>query len=479
MNTVYITTTIPYVNGRPHIGFALELVQADVLARYCRQAGYTVRFQTGTDENSLKNVLTAKEQGIETQELVDRNSVLFRQLSDSLGISIDSFVRTTEKRHREAVHFFWKQLKPEDVYTRPYAGLYCIDCEDFYLEKDLVDGTCPEHGTRPVPVGEENYFFRLSSYQDKLEEIIDSGEVRIFPETRKNEILNFIRGGLHDISISRSFDRSGGWGIPVPGDPSQVVYVWIDALVNYLSGLGYGTSSGWQEFWGDETKKIHVIGKDVWKFHAVYWPALLLSAGLPLPDDIVIHGFLTEQGRKISKSKGSAIDPVRLCKWYGPDAVRYSLLNGVSPFYDWDFTVERLEGQYTNDLANGLGNLLSRVTALCSRAGYGDYENHPVGPDSSGFLDALQNYAYDKALKIIWDEITGVNRDIDRKKPWLLLKEGKLPELRVQLTEWLDIISGIGYRLAPFLPETSSRISEILSHKPIVSAPVLFPRIKR
>ncbi|MFC1948137.1 methionine--tRNA ligase [Chloroflexota bacterium] len=477
MNKVYITTTIPYVNAKPHIGHALELVQADVLARYYRLTDNDVWFQTGTDENALKNVLAARVQGIETQELVNRNSAFFQNLSEALEISNDEFIRTTEKRHKEAVQHFWTQLNSEDVFSKAYSGLYCIGCEDFYLERDLVDGVCPDHGTKPVIVEEENYFFRLSSYERQLAGMISSGEIRIYPETRKNEILNFILGGLHDISISRSFKRSGNWGIQVPGDPSQVVYVWIDALINYLSGIGYGSSNRWESFWNTDTKKIHVIGKNVWKFHAVYWPALLISAGLPVPDEIVIHGFLTERGQKISKSKGNAIDPITLIERYGTDAVRYSLLSNASPFADWDFNTEKLEALYNNDLANGLGNLISRVTTLCYRAEYGKYKDQSTIFDFGGIHDLIRSYSYDKALKIIWDEITKINQDIDRKKPWVLLKEGKLPELKAQLTEWLDVISGISYSLSPFLPETSKRISGILSNSPIITAPILFPKI--
>ena len=478
MNKVYITTTIPYVNAKPHIGHALEFVQADVLARYYRQTGSNVRFQTGTDENALTNVLAARVQGIEPQELVNRNSAFFQNLCEALKISNDEFIRTTEKRHEGAVQYFWTQLNPEDLFLKSYSGLYCTGCEDFYLERDLVDGVCPDHGTKPVIVEEENYFFRLSSYQQQLAELISSGKIRIYPETRKEEILNFIQGGLHDISISRSTKRSGNWGIRVPGDPSQVIYVWIDALINYLSGIGYGNSNRWKSFWNTGTKKVHVIGKNVWKFHAVYWPALLISAGLPVPDEIVIHGFLTEKGQKISKSKGNTIDPITLIDQYGPDAVRYSLLSNASPFSDWDFSTEKLEASHNNNLANGLGNLISRVTTLCHRAGYGRYEDRSTISDFKGIHDVIQSYSYEKALKIIWEKITKINQDIDRKKPWVLLNEGKLPELRARLTEWLNVISGIRCALSPFLPDTSERISGILSQNPIIPAPVLFPKIK-
>ena len=269
------------------------------------------------------------------------------------------------------MHRLWRQLRSEDMYRKSYAGLYCTGCEDFYLERDLVDGLCPDHGAPPVEVEEENYFFRLSAYQEQIEALISTDRIQIVPAKRKKEVLRFVESGLQDISISRDAGRVGGWGIPVPGDPSQVIYVWIDALINYISGPGFAAGDGWKEFWNEEVKKTHVIGKNVWKFHAVYWPALLLSAGLPPPDEILIHGFLTENGRKISKSQGTAINPFACAEKYGADGVRYYLLRAVSPFDDGDFSCERLGQLYNADLANGLGNLCSRLTNLCQRSTYG------------------------------------------------------------------------------------------------------------
>lgn len=366
----YVTTTIPYVNAPPHVGHALELVQADAVARYSRLTGSETVFQTGTDENAFKNVEAARSRGIPTQQLVDENSQAFRDLCRALGTSHDSFIRTTEDRHRRGVFEFWRRLGPRDVYKAKYRGLYCPGCEDFYLERDLVDGRCPDHRTRPSVVEEENYFFRLSAYQAEIDELLESDRLRIIPRKRKNEVLAFVRRGLDDFSISREAARAGGWGIPVPGDPTHVIYVWVDALMNYLSGLGFGCEEGWHDFWNEGTRKVHVIGKNVWKFHAVYWPALLLSAGLPLPDEIVVHGFLTVDGQKISKSLGNAIAASEYVQTYGQDAVRHYLLKAVPPFEDGDFSGQRLAELYTQDLANGIGNLLSRLTALGERAAY-------------------------------------------------------------------------------------------------------------
>lgn len=473
----YVTTSIPYVNARPHIGFALELVQADVVARYSRLLDRTTRFQTGTDENAFKNVLSARDEGISPQELVERNSSLFQDLCTALNISADSFLRTTDERHQNAVHHFWRKLKKEDIYLNKYKGLYCIGCEDFYLERELVNGRCPDHDTEPVQVDEENYFFRLSSYQEQLRKLLETDRVRVVPRSRKNEVLSFISRGLQDISISRSYERSGGWGIQVPGDPSQVVYVWIDALINYVSGLGFGARSDWDSFWDSETLKVHVIGKNVWKFHAVYWPALLISAGLPLPDEIVVHGFLTENGQKISKSKGNTINPFACISDYGADTVRYYLLRAVSPFGDGDFSTGRLKSLHNSDLANGLGNLVSRLTTLCHRSDYGDYDDSEVPTAPEGYDEALHNYEFDKALKTLWTVVTHLNRDIDRREPWKALKDGSFPALKTQLTEWLGDLHMVGYWLAPFLPATSEKITSLLSTHPIRVAVPLFPRV--
>ena len=477
--TIYVTTTIPYVNARPHVGFALELVQADVVARYHRLLGRTVRFQTGTDENAFKNVLTARREGVSTGEFVDRNTAAFRELVGALNASPDSFVRTTEDRHRRGVHALWRQLRPEDLYLKSYRGLYCVGCEDFYLERDLVDGCCPDHEKPPVEVGEQNWFFRLSAYQSEIEDLLTGGRLRVLPEKRRNEVLSFVRRGLEDISVSRLAERSGGWGISVPGDEAQVIYVWIDALVNYLSGLGFGDGEDWRGFWNSDSRKIHVIGKNVWKFHAVYWPALLLSAGLPLPDELVVHGFLTENGRKISKSLGNAIDPFECVARFGVDGVRYFLLRAVSPFDDGDFSTARLAERYRADLANGLGNLVSRIASLCERAGFARSDRLPEPPAApGGFHDALEAYQYDRALDLLWATVARLNQEIDHARPWELLKSGAHAALRERLAGWLRDLDAFAYWLAPFLPGTSIRIRHALSGSPVRRCEPLFPQVE-
>jgi methionyl-tRNA synthetase len=474
-NTTYVTSTIPFVNARPHVGFALELVQADAIARYNCLLDRHVRFQTGTDEHAFKNVLAARELGTSTEQFVATNSSHFRRLCRVLDVSHDRFLRTTEQPHKTAVGAFWRQLRPEDLYLKQYTGLYCVGCEDFYLEKDLVCGTCPDHESVPVVVQEENYFFRLSAYQRQLESLLTSGKLSVVPESRRNEVLQFVRSGLHDISVSRAADRSGGWGISVPNDPSQVIYVWIDALINYLSGLGFGDGTGWQQVWNEGTTKIHVIGKNVWKFHAVYWPALLLSAGIPLPDTILVHGFLTHEGRKIGKSLGNTIDPVQYVQRFGSDAVRYYLLRYVRPFHDGDFSPERLGTAY-DGLANGLGNLCSRLTALCERSEYGAFNARSDPPAPDGFHSALERFEFDVALGLLWGNVRAINQDIERQAPWSLIGAGAGDQLKASLTEWLGRLYEVAHWLGPFLPGASQKIKTTLSAEKVKKAKPLFPR---
>lgn len=299
------------------------------------------------------------------------------------------------------------------------------------------------------------------------------------PEKRKHEVLAFVRRGLQDISISRTAERADGWGIPVPDDPGQVIYVWIDALINYLSGQGFGEDENWGRIWNEETVKVHVIGKNVWKFHAIYWPALLLSAGLPLPDVIFVHGFLTVNGRKISKSLGNSIDPFACVDQFGTDALRYYLLRAVSPFEDGDYSPQRLQQVYTADLANGLGNLLSRLTTLCHKAGHTRY----LGPDApaapAGYHEALSGYNFDKALDSLWGIVAEVNQRIVEVEPWKLLKAPEQSDLHAHLAAWLNQVYCVGYWLAPFLPDTASNVLQALQREPIIPGGALFPRIVR
>jgi methionyl-tRNA synthetase len=477
----YITTTIPYVNARPHLGFALELVQADVLARHRRARGDQVRFQTGTDDNSLKNVLAAEAAGIGVQEFVDRNAAAFIALAGPLTLSVDDVIRTSrDPRHRAGVERFWRACADaDDLYRKHYEGLYCVGCEQFYTPSELTDGRCPEHGTVPQQVSEENWFFRLSRYADRLHHLIDAGTLRIEPAERRNEVLAFIAGGLEDFSISRSTARARGWGIPVPGDPGQVIYVWWDALGNYVTALGYGTGGeDYQRWWGGAGRRIHLAGKGVLRFHAVYWPAMLLSAGQPLPTDILVHDYLTAGGRKISKSGGVTVDPAALAERCGTDAVRWWLLREVPRAADADFTLDRLINRANDELANGLGNLVNRVVAMIHRyrggqvpltaaAAAGAESLREASRRAPGLIDtALAGFDFRQATSALWSIVDEANRYINHIRPWELAKAERDGDhqaghhLDTVLATLIRACRTIAEHLAPFLPDAATRITQ-------------------
>lgn len=490
MTRSYLTTTIPFVNARPHLGFALELVQADVLARHRRHRGDEVRFLTGTDENSLKNVLAAEAEGIAVQELVDRNAAAFEDLKEPLDLSFDDFIRTSsDPRHRVGVERLWQRCaEAGDLYLKHYEGLYCVGCEQFYQPEDLADGRCPDHGTEPQLVAEENWFFRLSRYAEPLRELITSGKLRIEPATRRNEVLSLIDSGLHDFSVSRSQRRARGWGIPVPGDPDQVVYIWWDALGNYVSSLGYGADGDdLERWWQQSDRRIHLLGKGVVRFHAVYWPATLLSAGLALPTEILVHDYLTVDGRKISKSAGTTIDPAELVDEVGTDAVRWWLLRDVPRIGDADFTRERLIARSNTDLAGGLGNLVNRVVSLIHRYCDGRV---PAGSTPDGALQnavsnapgridaALANYDFRPAATALWDIVEAANRYIETTAPWKLAK-AQDPLLQGVLATLHHTCLELASELEPFLPSAAARITTQCTpvNGKLPPASPLFPRL--
>lgn len=482
----YITTAIPYVNAKPHIGFALEIVLTDAVARYHRLIGDDVRFLTGTDENSLKNVQAAEREGIPTQALVDRNAEQFSGLRGPLNLSFDDFIRTsTEPRHIEGVRKLWEASdQAGDIYRRTYHGLYCVGCEQFYTEDELIDGLCPEHLTRPEEVAEENYFFRLSRYGEQLRELIESDRLRIVPQTRKNEVLSFIRMGLADFSISRSRARSHGWGIPVPGNPDQVMYVWFDALSNYITALGYAEDAPlYERYWVHNPSRVHVIGKGIIRFHAVYWPAMLLSAGVPLPTTIFVHGYVTVGGEKISKSLGNVIDPVEIADRYGTDALRYYLLREIPATEDGDFTLERFIRAYNGDLADQLGNLLNRVISMIGRY-YGGVAPAPGGLEVAdrrlvGIAEGLRErvdaavarFAPHEALAAIWELVGAANKYVVEIEPWTLAKrrkaggeDGAAAEIRLatSLYNLAEALRLVAHYCAPFIPATAEGIARQL-----------------
>ncbi|TSC68903.1 MAG: methionyl-tRNA synthetase [Parcubacteria group bacterium Gr01-1014_66] len=482
----YITTAIDYVNAKPHIGHALEKIQADVVARWRRTQGDQVRFLTGTDENALKNVQAAEDAGREVEEFVAENARSFQDLLKVLNISADDFIRTSvESRHIRGAQKLWLSCRPEDIYQKTYKGLYCLGCEEFKTEKDLINGECPEHpGRRLEEVKEKNYFFGLSGYQEKILNLIESRELEIIPEGRRNETLSFIKSGLEDFSISRSSERAKHWGVGVPGDPHQVMYVWFDALSNYINALGYADNAeDFQSYW-KQGETLHVIGKGINRFHAVYWPAMLLSAGIALPKKIFIHGYITVNGQKMSKTLGNVIDPVEIVKKYGTDPVRYYLLREIPSGEDGDFSIKKFEERYNGDLANGLGNLVARVTALGEKVSPMPVQKNEEIVEEINRVRTLaekyiESFRLNEALGVIWELIGYGDRYINDTKPWTIKNDSAA--LQKIIADASMLIDAIRELTGPFLPETAEKIKEQIRIEEntikIKRGNMLFPRL--
>ena len=476
MKKVFISTSIPYVNASPHLGHALELVQADVIARHHRLLGDRVFFLSGTDENSLKNVRSAENAGENVADFVYKNYLNFYNLKEVLNISFDDFIRTTEKRHFDGAQKLWMACK-KDIYKKKYSGLYCVGCEEYYKEDDLIDGLCPEHKVAPELIEEENYFFKLSNYQEKIKELIEKDEVKIIPQSRKNEILSFINSGLQDFCISRTSERAKGWGIDVPGDETQKMWVWFDALSNYINALGYGSDdeSKFLEFWQNNDLKIHIIGKGINRFHSVYWLAMLLSAGISLPKILFVHGYITVDGQKMSKSLGNVINPYDLVEKYGCDAVRYFLLREIPALGDGDFTFEKFEKRYNSDLAGGIGNLLSRTLVMINKKNV-IFNRNPeaIFVDKNREVDKKikDNFIqFNDTLSEIWELVSFCDKYIEEKKPWAI--EDK-DENEIVFSNIIYSLKNMSQMLKPFLPDTAEKMEEqIKTFRP----EPLFPRI--
>jgi methionyl-tRNA synthetase len=466
MPNFHVTTPIYYVNGKPSVGHAYTTIIADVLARYHRMIGDRVFFLAGTDENAQKNVEAAEAAGKPTQQYVDEMSAVWQQTWDSLGITNDRFIRTTEPDHLRAVEAFWKAVEANgDIYQGEYEGLYCKGCEAFYAETDLVEGKCPLHKTVPQTIKEKNYFFRLSKYRDDLLEHIGKHPEFIRPESRRNEIVSYIRDFMTDISISRS---SMKWGIPVPGDESQRIYVWFDALINYLTAVGYGSSdprslSAFNAYWPCD---LHLVGKDIIKFHCALWPAMLLSAGLPLPKQVFAHGFFTVDGQKMSKSLGNVIDPVDIVNEYDNDTLRFFLLREIMLGGDGDFSMARLRERYNGELANELGNLVHRTMTMTEK-----YLGGTVPARADGFLAgawpayrlAMDELRLNDALDVIWSLVRQSNQYVDTQAPWQLSKLGEQKMLADTMYILLETLRHIAWMLYPFMPLTSKRLLQKLN----------------
>ncbi len=474
--TFFISTSIPYVNARPHLGHALEFVQADIIARYKRLLNEDVFFLSGTDDNALKNVRAAEAAGEPVADYVNKNAENFRSLLRDLTISNDDFIRTsTDRRHIAGVEKLWNSCKKEDIYKKKYKGFYCVGCEEFKTEKILVSGECPEHlGVKLEEIEEENYFFKLSNYKDQIEKVIVSGELQIIPEIRKNETLAFIKGGLEDFSISRSKERAHGWGIPVPGDESQMIYVWFDALSNYITALGYAENSEkFTNYWQEGDERVHVIGKGVNRFHTIYWPAILLSAGIRLPSKVFIHGYVTIGGEKMSKSIGNVVDPNDLIKEYGPETVRHFLAQHTHPFNDTDLTIGRFRAVYGGDLVDGLGNLVARIMQLAQTHLSTKVQDLTAPELQKEYTEGFKSYRIDQVSDHVFREIRKVDSEIDHKKPFSVVKDDPEEGKRI-ISDLVKNLYHISYLLVPFMPETSKKITDaIIANKKPEN---LFPR---
>lgn len=470
-----VTTSIPYVNGEPHIGFGMELVMADVLARAARKQGKSVIYTTGTDEHGGKIAEKAAELKLTPKALADQMSHKFQDLSTLLNVSNDRFVRTTDKAHEDRAQIIWKQLS-KDIYKSKYIGLYCTGCETFVTETVAKEnnGVCPIHKKPYEKIEEENYFFKLSAYAEKIRAEIESGDLLIVPERRRNEILSVIREGLDDVSISRPKEKIS-WGIPVPGDPKQVMYVWFEALMNYITVLGYPEHKDFKEFW---PANVQVVGKDIIRHHAAMWPGMLLGLGLDLPKALYVHGFININNQKMSKSSGTFVTPNEVVKKYSADVFRYYILRHIPSYDDGDFSWDLIERAYNNELANELGNAVNRTSAMILK-----YQNGIIGDipqpshDSAPYWAALNYCKFDRALDEVWEQVRGLNQYVEEAKPWQLAKDNDTEHLQEVLAYQTGCLLEIAELLEPFMPDTAAKIRHIFEEGVIrASETTLFPR---
>jgi methionyl-tRNA synthetase len=471
----YVTTPIYYINDKPHIGHALTTIVADVLARWRRGQGDDVLFLTGTDENSEKTVDAAKKSGEEIVAYTDRLAAVWESTWAKLGISNTDFIRTTETRHINTVRDLWGRIDAAgDIYKGTYEGLYCKGCEEFKKEDELVDGLCPEHNVAPELVSEDNYFFRLSKYEKPLADFYAAHPDFVMPGNRFEEVKSFVEHGLEDISISR---ESREWGIPVPNDETQKIYVWFEALMNYVSAVG-------ADWWESHPSDIHAVGKNILRFHAVIWPAMLLSAGLPLPGQVIANGFLTIGGTKISKSLGNGVNPLDLTAKYGVDALRYFLLREVPFGEDGDFSEAKMKDRYNSDLANGLGNFAARVLTLAEKEEFGAVKLDPafeaeISVARRTAFAKMNEFKFHESLMAIWALIAFGDHYVNEEKLWAI---ADADIRKAKLGNALLLLEAIATALVPFLPEASHKILVAIEHDgdaiKAKKIEVLFPRLK-
>lgn len=469
---IYITTTLPYVNSNPHLGFALEIVQTDSFTRSKRLRGFEVFFNFGTDEHGLKIYRKALEQNKDPQRYVDEYAKKFDGLKKALNLSYNNFIRTTDPHHIKAAQEFWNRCDQKgDIYKKNYKQKYCVGCELEKTDSELIDGKCQFHPKLEIEtIEEENYFFRFSKYQKPLLDFYLKNPNFVIPDGKFNEIKEFVKGGLQDFSISRLKSKMP-WGIEVPGNPDHVMFVWFDALVNYISAIGWPDNvEEFNKWW----PVIQFAGKDNLRQQTAIWQAMLLSAGLLNSKQVFIHGFITINGQKISKSLGNGVDPLELVKKYGTDAVRYYLLAKIHSYEDGDFTIEKFEEAFNSDLANGLGNLVSRVAKLCERANAQFSKLNAQFTDFEEIGKCLDKFKFDEALKTIWGWISELDQQIEKDQPWKL----EVKDLEQVLIGYRENILKIATALQPFLPQTAEKVLKQFGDTRIKSEAPLFPRIK-
>ena len=475
MSKFYITTSIPYVNGDPHLGHGMEFTMGDVLARYARQQGLDVIYSTGTDEHGGKIAEKADELKKTPQAFVDEMSKKFIELQKKLDIKVDRFIRTTDKAHEQRSQAIWKALA-KDIYKGSYVGLYCTGCEEFVSEAvaKANNGVCPHHNKPYERLEEENYFFALSRYTEQIETAIREETFKVVPSSRRNEILSVLKGGLEDISISRPKDKLE-WGIPVPGDSKQVMYVWFEAVLNYITVLGYPENEDFKKYWPAD---VQIIGKDILRFHAAIFPGILLALGLPLAKMLYVHGFINIDSKKMSKSLGNFVAPEEVIYKYSSDVFRYFFLRHIPSYEDGDFTWERLKASYNNELADQLGNAVSRTAAMVQKYQTGLVGDIPeIGHDLGPYQESMAECRFDRALDEVFERVKGVNQYIDEEKPWVIAKEKDEDHLREVLAFTAGSLLEVAEMLAPFMPETSEKIRKTFGDgfvRPLESP--LFPK---
>ena len=471
MEKVYITTAIPYVNGVPHVGHAMDYLLADVCSRYQKMIGNEVRFQAGTDEHGNKIFQKAKELNIPVKEYTDQNTEKFKEFIAKLDVDYTDFVRTTDQDHERRAGKIWKKLE-KHIYLAKYEGWYCSGCERFITEKEHKEnnGICPDHQKPYEKLEEENYYFRISDFKTQIKEAIESRKMLILPEFREKEILKLLDESP-DVSISRPKSQLT-WGVPVPGDENQVMYVWVDALANYITVLGY-PEKDISDFW---PALAQFVGKDILRFHAIIWPAMLLALSLELPKTLVSHGMILSNGQKMSKSIGNVINPIEVLDKHGLEAFRYFFLRHIDTFLDSDYTDEKFENAYNNELANDLGNLVQRLSTLCSKNNF-KYKEAKIDFPAE-YSKLMNEFRFKEAFDFAWEKVQAVNRQIDMDVPWTLAKNKEIEKLTEVLQSETQNLLVVNKMIAPFLPETSVRISEIFAG--VIEPPKepLFPKTK-